>query len=94
MLPFLSSQLLGVSAAITPLSAVGSVVACAIPIAAMWHIGATVRAAWQKTRKLHQIPCDRCQFFTQEYHLKCTVNPYTALSEHAIGCPDFRGRIL
>ncbi len=40
-------------------------------------------------KRLHQIPCNRCAFFTKEYCLKCTVHPLTALSEEAIDCRDF-----
>jgi hypothetical protein len=40
-------------------------------------------------RKLHQIPCDRCTFFTGDYRLKCTVNPYKAFTEEAIDCLDY-----
>lgn len=40
-------------------------------------------------KKLHQIPCHRCAFFTGDYRLKCTVNPYMAMSEDAINCRDF-----
>ncbi len=38
---------------------------------------------------LHKIPCSRCQFFTGNYRLKCTLHPKTAMSESAINCPDF-----
>jgi RNA polymerase subunit RPABC4/transcription elongation factor Spt4 len=38
---------------------------------------------------MHQIPCANCQFFTRDYHLKCTVHPAQALTEEAIGCGDF-----
>jgi hypothetical protein len=40
-------------------------------------------------KRLHQIPCHRCAFFTQDYRLKCTVNPYKALTEDAIDCFDY-----
>ena len=40
-------------------------------------------------KRLHQIPCNKCAYFTGSYQLKCTVNPATAMSEHAIGCQDF-----
>ncbi|MDR9402058.1 MAG: hypothetical protein RI580_01330 [Halothece sp. Uz-M2-17] len=40
-------------------------------------------------KTLHQIPCSRCAFFTNDYRLKCTVNPYQAGTESAIGCRDF-----
>ncbi|EFA70753.1 hypothetical protein [Cylindrospermopsis raciborskii] len=45
----------------------------------------------QIAQKMHQIPCPNCQFFTNNYRLKCTVNPYTASTEAAIGCKDYIG---
>jgi hypothetical protein len=47
---------------------------------------------WHYVKKLHQIPCHRCVFFTGDYHLKCPVHPYKALNEEAIDCMDFRSR--
>jgi hypothetical protein len=38
---------------------------------------------------MHQIPCAQCQYFSGNYLLKCPVHPQQALSEAAIGCPDF-----
>ncbi len=40
-------------------------------------------------KRLHQIPCSRCTFFTGDYHLKCTVHPYSALTETAVNCSDY-----
>ncbi len=40
-------------------------------------------------KRLHQIPCSRCTFFTGDYRLKCTVHPYSALTETAINCSDY-----
>lgn len=51
-----------------------------------------VRDGIARLRRLHQIPCSRCAFFTGDYRLKCTVHPLTALSEEAIGCRDFEQR--
>jgi hypothetical protein len=45
----------------------------------------------QEIKTLHEIPCSRCRYFTGEYHLKCPVNPYAALTEAAIDCLDFVG---
>jgi hypothetical protein len=45
----------------------------------------------QDIKTLHEIPCSRCRYFTGEYHLKCPVNPYAALTEAAIDCLDFVG---
>jgi len=66
-------------------------------------VGSVVLSFWRTTKKgithlkkLHQIPCSRCVFFTGDYRLKCTVNPLTAMSEEAISCRDFelKSRIL
>ncbi|WP_228059943.1 hypothetical protein [Plectonema radiosum] len=43
----------------------------------------------EQIKKLHQIPCYKCDFFTNDYRLKCTVNPTLACSEEAYGCIDF-----
>ncbi|NEN90769.1 MAG: hypothetical protein F6K48_18375 [Okeania sp. SIO3H1] len=40
-------------------------------------------------KRLHQIPCSRCTFFTGDYRLKCTVHPYNALTETALNCSDY-----
>lgn len=42
------------------------------------------------SRRLHQIPCTGCQFFTGDYRLKCTVQPAIANSEAAIDCLDYQ----
>ena len=41
-------------------------------------------------KRMHQIPCTKCRFFTGDYRLKCTVNPDIANTEQAIDCPDCR----
>ena len=43
----------------------------------------------QNLRRLHQIPCHRCQYYTGSHYLKCPVHPIRALSEEAIGCHDY-----
>lgn len=53
------------------------------------NIWAFVRDSVARAKQMHQIPCANCQFFTGDYHLKCTVHPSRALSEAAIGCQDF-----
>ncbi|MEM8808227.1 MAG: hypothetical protein AAGF01_19575 [Cyanobacteria bacterium P01_G01_bin.38] len=40
-------------------------------------------------RQLHDIPCSQCAYFTGDYRLKCTVSPTAALTEAAIGCPNY-----
>ena len=43
----------------------------------------------EQVKRLHRIPCYKCDFFTNDYRLKCTVNPYLACSEEALECIDF-----
>jgi hypothetical protein len=54
-----------------------------------WSVWLAVRDGVKRLRMLHQIPCSHCQYFTQQYCLKCTVHPVTAFSEDAIACPDY-----
>jgi hypothetical protein len=44
---------------------------------------------FEQVARMHQVPCNRCAYFTGDYNLKCTVNPYRALTEEAISCRDF-----
>jgi hypothetical protein len=50
---------------------------------------AFLKETFEVSRRLHQIPCARCQFCTNNPVLKCTVHPHAALTEQAIHCPDF-----
>ncbi|PSB32316.1 hypothetical protein [Stenomitos frigidus] len=54
-----------------------------------WSVWTATRDTIARSRQMHRIPCARCQFFTSDYHLKCTVRPSTALTEEAISCPDY-----
>lgn len=38
---------------------------------------------------MHQIPCSDCRYFTNNYYLKCPLQPKIANTELAINCPDF-----
>lgn len=64
--------------------------AWAIVLTTVWSLWSAARDSAQRARQMHQIPCANCQFFTGDYHLKCTVHPQDALSEAAIGCRDYR----
>lgn len=46
----------------------------------------------RELRRLHQVPCSQCVFFTGDYRLKCTVHPCKALTKAAIGCMDYETR--
>ena len=43
----------------------------------------------KQLRRLHQIPCHRCQYYTGSHYLKCPVHPMNAFSEDAIACADY-----
>jgi hypothetical protein len=55
----------------------------------LWTLYASAREGVQTAQQMHEIPCAKCQYFTGDYTLKCTVHPSSALSEDAIGCIDF-----
>ncbi|NEP57207.1 MAG: hypothetical protein F6K31_09310 [Symploca sp. SIO2G7] len=55
----------------------------------IWLTLKTTKEGVYYLKRLHQIPCSRCAFFTNDYRLKCTVHPIAALSESAINCCDF-----
>lgn len=55
----------------------------------VWRMGSAIYDGIALSRRLHQIPCADCQFFTGDPRLKCTVHPDSALSENAIGCMDY-----
>ncbi|MEG3894190.1 MULTISPECIES: hypothetical protein [unclassified Microcoleus] len=54
-----------------------------------WSVAVALREGVHQIRRLHQIPCSDCEFFTNDYRLKCTVRPCVACTEDAIGCTDF-----
>jgi hypothetical protein len=58
-------------------------------IVSVFSICLTLKKGTSHLKRLHQIPCHNCEYFTNDYRLKCTVNPVTACSEQAIGCIDF-----
>lgn len=54
-----------------------------------WNLGSAIADTMRRAKKMHQIPCANCTFFTSNYYLKCPVRPQIALSEEAIDCPDY-----
>lgn len=38
---------------------------------------------------LQQHTCENCQFFNNNYFLKCAVHPTTALTKQALNCSDY-----
>ncbi len=57
-----------------------------------WSLIGFLSDTVKTAKRMHQIPCTKCRFFTGDYRLKCTVNPHVANTEKAIGCPDCQNR--
>jgi hypothetical protein len=55
----------------------------------LWSVWTATRDGVQRAQQMHRIPCSECRYFSGNYLLKCPVHPQKALSEAAIGCPDF-----
>ena len=70
------------------------VAACSLLVLCGWSLASFAIDAVARGKKMHQIPCTKCRFFTGDYRLKCTVNPNIANSEQAIDCSDFRSKHL
>ena len=66
-----------------------SLVAWGLVVSFSYSLGVTSVSGWKQLRRMHQVPCSRCMYFTGDYNLKCTVRPCDALTEQAIGCRDF-----
>ncbi len=54
-----------------------------------WTIVSPLLGAWVRAKQMYKIPCTKCRFFTNDYRLKCTMNPYAANTEAAIDCSDY-----
>lgn len=59
-----------------------------------WSLCVSLRQGWTNLQQLHQMPCDRCVFFTGEYHVKCALHPYKALSVEAINCLEYESAAM
>ncbi len=65
------------------------IAAWSLVLLALSSLWTAFRDGLTNAKRMHQIPCANCQFFTNDYHLKCPVRPTIALSEEAIDCPDY-----
>lgn len=54
-----------------------------------WNAITIIRDITKTAKQLHRIPCANCQFFSNNYYLKCPVHPDFALTEEAINCSDY-----
>ena len=68
----------------------GFLFACLLLLICAWSVLGVFIDAIARAKRMHQIPCTQCRFFTNNYRLKCTVNPYIANTEEAIGCSEYR----
>ncbi len=66
--------------------------ACSVIGLFVWSFVRAVVSGFLIAKKMHQIPCTRCQFFTNDHRLKCTAQPYIANTEAAIHCRDYQSR--
>lgn len=61
-------------------------------LAIAWSLLGAVRDSVARAKRMHSIPCTHCEFFTNDYRLKCTVRPDIANTEKAISCADYCGK--
>ncbi|MEH2036471.1 hypothetical protein [Nostoc sp.] len=66
------------------------VVAWTVTILVVLSLWTAARDSVSTAKQMHQIPCTGCQFFTDDYRLKCTVRPSIANTEEAIHCRDYQ----
>ena len=64
--------------------------ACLVLTVCGWSLLSLLLDAVARAKQMHQIPCTQCRFFTNNYSLKCTVNPCIANTEEAIDCSDYQ----
>ena len=65
----------------------GMVVSACLALAHHWKTG------FVYVKRLHQVPCHKCKYFTNSCYLKYTVNPHVACSEAAIDCRDYQPQL-
>ncbi len=61
--------------------------------AIIWTVWSALKDTVAIAKQMHSIPCHNCVYFTNDYRLKCPINPMGANTESAIDCPDYRGKI-
>ncbi|HEY9302117.1 MAG TPA: hypothetical protein VIQ31_38275 [Phormidium sp.] len=68
------------------------VLAWSLVIMLGWSVWSALADTLSSAKKMHQIPCAGCDFFTADYRLKCTVHPSIANTEDAIYCSDYQAK--
>ncbi|AUB40407.1 MULTISPECIES: hypothetical protein [Nostoc] len=87
MLQLISFLIHGIQPFLVPIC---FVVAWTVTILAVLSLWTAARDSVTTAKQMHQIPCSGCQFFTDNYRLKCTVRPSIANTEEAIHCLDYQ----
>lgn len=72
-----------------PLAIVVPLVIWGMLVAFVLSVFLALEDGLKRLRRLHQIPCHRCQYYTGSPYLKCPVHPVEALSEEAVDCTDY-----
>jgi hypothetical protein len=86
MLELLISFIISLKHLIVPICFISAWVLVFLVLLSLWS---AIAETLYKAKQMHQIPCSQCQFFCDDYRLKCTVRPDIANSEEAIGCRDY-----
>ncbi|MEA5618987.1 hypothetical protein VB711_14215 [Cronbergia sp. UHCC 0137] len=87
MLEFISLFIHAIQPFLAPICFIG---AWYVIILVLWTLWTTARNSISTAKQMHQIPCHNCQFFTNNYRLKCTVHPSRASTEAAVDCCDYQ----
>jgi hypothetical protein len=72
---------------LVPICFVGAWTLIILVVLSLWT---AARDSVTTAKLMHQIPCTGCQYFTDDYRLKCTVRPSIANTEEAIDCSDYQ----
>ncbi|MEH2080427.1 MAG: hypothetical protein V7K89_10560 [Nostoc sp.] len=87
MLELTSFLLHGIQPLLVPIC---FILAWTVTILAVLSLWSAAQDGVTTAKQMHQIPCTGCQFFTDNYRLKCTVRPSIANTEEAIDCSDYQ----
>jgi hypothetical protein len=90
MLPIVKQILQDLEPILTPVYFLG---AWTLLLLLGWTLISAMADLIQRAKQMHQIPCPNCQYFNNDYRLKCTVQPNLAGTEGAGSCPDYRSKV-
>ncbi|MBE8988452.1 hypothetical protein [Nostoc sp. LEGE 12450] len=87
MLELITFLLHGIQPLLIPICFITAWTVTILVVLSLWT---AARDSVATAKQMHQIPCTGCQFFTDNYRLKCTVRPSIANTEEAIDCLDYQ----